>query len=206
MIGIIDCGSGNLRSVQMGFARVGADARIIRTAEEAASASKLVLPGQGHFGSAVASLRRRGLDEAIVSSVESGRPLLGICLGLQLLFDVSYEDGEHAGLGLLPGKVVRFNFEHLPGSRRLAVPHMGWNQIRSDQRVRMLDGVPPDSYVYFVHSYHVVPLTESARLVRTDYGVTFVSGVERENIFAVQFHPEKSQVVGLRILANFAGA
>jgi len=204
MIGIVDYGMGNLRSVRMALARVGADARIISTPQEVAAAGKLVLPGVGAFADAIGHLRDRGLDIPIVTAIREGRPFLGICLGLQLLFDVSYEDGQHTGLGVLPGKVVRFNFDDLPTSTRLAIPHMGWNQIHYEARIGLLDGVPPGSYVYFVHSYHVVPLTDAVMTVTTDYGRPFVSAVAQDNLLATQFHPEKSQSVGLRILENFA--
>ncbi|MDD4889911.1 MAG: imidazole glycerol phosphate synthase subunit HisH [Phycisphaerae bacterium] len=204
MIGIIDYGMGNLRSVVMGFARVGAEARIISTPREVATAGKLVLPGVGAFADAIANLRQRGLDAPIVQAIERGRPFLGICLGLQLLFDVSYEDGEHTGLGVLPGKVVRFNFDDLPAASRPSIPHMGWNQVEYTGRVALLDGVPSGSYVYFVHSYYVAPMTDSVTQLTTDYGRRFVSGVARDNLLATQFHPEKSQAVGLRILENFA--
>ncbi|MCG3179193.1 MAG: Imidazole glycerol phosphate synthase subunit HisH [Phycisphaerae bacterium] len=203
MIGVIDCGTGNLRSVQMGFARIGADARIISTPQEVADAPRLVLPGQGHFGSAMASLHERGLVGPIVQAIRSGRPFLGICLGLQLLFDVSYEDGRHTGLGVLPGKVVRFDFSGLPAGPRLAIPHMGWNQIAYDQPIPQLNGVPSGSYVYFVHSYYVVPMDDAVPTVVTDYGHPFVAAVARDNLLATQFHPEKSQAVGQRILENF---
>ena len=204
MIGIIDYGMGNLRSVQMGLARVGAEARVISTPQDVANAAKLVLPGVGAFADAIGHIRSRGLDAPIVKAIAQGRPFLGICLGLQLLFDVSYEDGEHTGLGVLPGKVIRFNFDDLPASNRPSVPHMGWNQVRYSQRIGLLDGVPPGSYLYFVHSYYVVPLTDAIDRVTTDYGAEFVSAVARDNLLATQFHPEKSQTLGLRILANFA--
>jgi glutamine amidotransferase len=205
MIGIIDYGMGNLRSVQMGFARVGAEAEIITTPQQVANSTKLVLPGVGAFADAISHLRARGLDTAIVQAVETGRPFLGICLGLQLLFDVGYEDGQHTGLGVLPGKVVRFDFDDLPAGQRPSIPHMGWNQIEYTDRVPLLAGVPSGSFMYFVHSYHVVPLTEQIVRVTTEFGGRpFVSAVARGNLLATQFHPEKSQAVGLRILANFA--
>lgn len=204
MIGIIDYGMGNLRSVMMGFARVGADARIITTPDEVASADRLVLPGVGAFADAITHLRDRGLDGPIVEAIRQDRPFLGICLGLQLLFDVSYEDGEHAGLAVLPGKVVRFDFDRLPARDRPSVPHMGWNQVSYPEPLAGLEGVPSGSYLYFVHSYCVVPATDSVTCLTTDYGGPFVSGVARGNLLATQFHPEKSQALGLRLLANFA--
>ncbi len=205
MVGIIDYGMGNLRSVQMGFARIGAQAEIIQTPEQVAAAGKLVLPGVGAFADAIGHIRQRGLDGPILEAIRAGRPFLGICLGLQLLFDVSHEDGEHAGLGVLPGEVVRFNFDDLPPAARPSVPHMGWNQIDYSGRIDLLDGVPPGSYLYFVHSYVVVPRTDSAAHITTEYGGRpFVSGVARDNLLATQFHPEKSQALGLRMLSNFA--
>lgn len=203
MIGIIDMGMGNLRSVQMGFARIGAQAEIITSPRQVANANKLVLPGQGHFGAAMAHLRQQGLADPIVKAIRGGRPFLGICLGLQLLFDVGYEDGTHSGLGVLPGKVVRFDFAGLAGGERLSIPHMGWNQVTWNGHMPALNGVPQSSYFYFVHSYHVVPMTDDLTCVWTDYGHPFVSAVGRENLFACQFHPEKSQKVGLQILRNF---
>ena len=205
MIGIVDYGMGNLRSVMMGFGRVGAGARIVTTPQQVAASDKLVLPGVGAFADAIAHLRDRGLDRPIVEAIEAGRPFLGICLGLQLLFEVGYEDGEHRGLGVLAGEVVRFDFTGLPERGRLPIPHMGWNQIEYDGAIPLLEGVPSASYMYFVHSYHVVPRTDGLALVKTDYGRPFVSAVARDNLLATQFHPEKSQAVGLRILENFAG-
>jgi glutamine amidotransferase len=205
MIGIVDVGTGNLRSVQMGFARVGAESRFVSSPAELRGVSKLVLPGQGHFGTAMESLRQRGLVGPIVGHIRDGLPFLGICLGLQMLFDVSYEDGEHTGLGVLAGKVVRFDLARGDAAgRRLAVPHMGWNQINYNGAIPLLAGVPSGSYVYFVHSYHVVPLTGDVATITTDYGIEFVSAVAQGNLLATQFHPEKSQAVGLRILENFA--
>ncbi len=204
MIGIVDYGMGNLRSVMMGFARVGADARIIAAPEEVAQVDRLVLPGVGAFADAIAHLRDRGLDRPIVEWVRADRPFLGICLGLQLLFEAGHEDGRHEGLGVLAGEVVRFDFADLTEPGRLPVPHMGWNQIRHGGDIPLLEGVPPGSYVYFVHSYHVVPRNGDVAVVTTEYGRPFVSAVARGRLLATQFHPEKSQAVGLRILENFA--
>lgn len=198
-ISIVDYGMGNLRSVQKAFERLGYDATIIRSPEEIALAKKLVLPGVGAFRDAIGELKRLNLAKPIVDHAHSGRPFLGICLGLQLLFDVSYEDGEWVGLGILPGEVVRF--ESKPG---LKIPHMGWNELIVDRPNRLLDGIPGPLSVYFVHSYHVVPKDPSVIATRTDYGGPFVSMVARDNLFATQFHPEKSQQVGLKILSNFA--
>jgi len=196
---------GNLRSVQKAFERVGADARIITTAAEIRAADKLVLPGVGAFRDAIAHLREQGLADAIVEFAGSGRPFLGICLGLQLLFDVSYEDGEHRGLGILPGQVRRFDFSNVPDAAGLKVPHMGWNQIEWQDECPLLRGVEQGTYFYFVHSYHVVP-AETASLGRatSHYGYPFTAAVWRDNLFATQFHPEKSQDAGRKLLENFA--
>ena len=203
MIAIIDYGMGNLRSVQKALHSVGGDVKIVRSAGELAGAEKIVLPGVGAFRDAIGRLREQDLAEPIVRAIQTNVPFLGICLGLQLLFDVSYEDGEHTGLGVLSGKVVRFDFDLQATARRLAVPHMGWNQIYWKRHCPLLGGVENDAHVYFVHSYHVVPLEADVVLTTTDYGQTFVSSVWRGNLFATQFHPEKSQAVGLKILENF---
>ena len=204
MISIIDYDMANLRSVQKGFEHVGVSAKIVSRPEELEGADKLVLPGVGAFADAVRTLRERGLAEPILRHVQRGRPLLGICLGLQMLFDVGYEDGEHQGLGLLPGKVVRFDVDT---TRGLKVPHMGWNQLNVKRESPLMKGIEPGSGVYFVHSYHVVPSpgAEDVVATTTDYGGEFVSSIWRDNLMATQFHPEKSQKVGLAMLANFAG-
>ncbi len=203
MIAIIDYGMGNLRSVQKALERVGGDARLIRTPGELSAADKIVLPGVAAFGDAMAQLRALGLIEPIIDAVRGGTPYLGFCLGLQLLFDVSYEDGRHEGLGLLPGKVVRFEFDASTAGRRLSVPHMGWNQVRTARPDPMLEGIDSGTYFYFAHSYYVVPADGEVVATMTDYGTEFVSAVRKGNIFATQFHPEKSQAAGLRILQNF---
>jgi glutamine amidotransferase len=201
MIAILDYDMANLRSVQKGFEQVGATARIISRPEEVQEADKLVLPGVGAFADAVRTLRHRGLVEPILEHIDNGKPLLGICLGLQMLFEVGYEDGEHRGLGVLRGKVVRFDVDQTQG---LKVPHMGWNQLRVHRPSPLLRGLDGDCGVYFVHSYHVVPADDSVIASTTDYGGDFVSSIWRDNLMATQFHPEKSQRVGLRMLANFA--
>jgi len=203
MIAIVDYGMGNLRSVQKAVQRVGGDAQIVQTPAELARGQKIVLPGVGAFRDAVARLREQNLDEPILRAAREGTPLLGICLGLQMLFDVSYEDGEHLGLGLFPGKVVRFQFPPGATGRAPRVPHMGWNQIRWDRPCPLLDGVDGGAFVYFAHSYHVVPVDAELTCTRTQYGCDFTSSVWRDNVFATQFHPEKSQAVGLKILENF---
>jgi len=203
MIAIVDYGMGNLRSVQKALQRVGGDARLVRAASHLARADKIVLPGVAAFGEAMDRLRALRLVRPLVEAVRKGVPYLGLCLGLQLLFDVSEEKGPHAGLGILPGKVVRFHFEAGAAGRRLAVPHMGWNRIRWQRDCPILDGVPNGSHVYFAHSYHVVPDGDDVALTTTEYGFPFTSSVWRKNVFATQFHPEKSQAVGLRLLENF---
>ncbi len=201
MISILDYRMGNLRSVQKAFEHAGADARIISTAQEIQQATKLVLPGVGAFGDAMEHLHQQGLVAPIKAYAATGKPLLGICLGLQLLFDVSYEEGEHPGLGLVRGKCVRFEVDRELG---LKVPHMGWNQLQVQKATPLFEGLPEGAGVYFVHSYHVVPDDPSIIATTTDYGHPFVSSIATGNIMAVQFHPEKSQAVGLRILRNFA--
>jgi glutamine amidotransferase len=200
-VAILDYGMANLRSVQKGFEHVGARAEIIKNPEEIDAADKLVLPGVGAFQDAVATLRQRGHDQAIRRHIDSGKPFLGICLGLQMLFDVGYEDGEHRGLGVFRGACVRFTVDQELG---LKVPHMGWNQLEIRRYAPILNEIPRDAGVYFVHSYHVTTPDDSLVATTTDYGRPFVSSIWKDNVFATQFHPEKSQKVGLQILANFA--
>jgi imidazole glycerol-phosphate synthase subunit HisH len=200
-IAIVDYGMANLRSVQKAFAQVGADAQIISEPEQIDRAEKIVLPGVGAFKDAIATLKNRRLADALVNHIHRGRPFLGICLGLQLLVDVSYEDGEHRGLGIIPGQCVRFDVDTTSG---LKVPHMGWNQLVIKNPTPLLRDLPPGSSVYFVHSYHVVPKDAKTIAAEADYGRPFVAAIARDNVMATQFHPEKSQKVGMRILANFA--
>lgn len=199
MISIVDYGMGNLRSVQKAFEKLGTPAQIVTRPEQIAAAEKLVLPGVGAFRDAIRELETQELVAPIKAHIAADKPFLGICLGLQMLFDVSYEDGEWPGLGVVPGKVVRFA-DH----PELKVPHMGWNQLEVVGAPRLLDGIPRDAYFYFVHSYFVEPTDENVIAARTDYGQRFVSMIARNNLFATQFHPEKSQAVGLRLLQNFA--
>ena len=196
---IVDYGMANLRSVQKAFEKIGHVAEITSDPNRMAEAHKLVLPGVGAFCDAIARLRDSGLAVPIVEHIHSGRPFLGICLGLQLLFSKSYEGGEFHGLDLFPGEVVRF--ADAPG---LKVPHMGWNQLHIRRRSPALSETPDGAAVYFVHSYHVVPKDRKIVATETDYPTPFVSSIWHENVFATQFHPEKSQRVGLAILRQFA--
>ncbi len=208
MIAIIDYGMGNLRSVQKAFEVVGHEAVVTRAPQVINDASHVVLPGVGAFADCMANLERYGLIEPIQRSIATGKPFLGICLGLQLLFSESEEFGIHKGLGIVPGKVRRFPAGNgSSGSNgsvsRLKVPHMGWNAITVRREAPPLRGVEAGTQVYFVHSYYVEPLDPSVICTVTDYGAPFVSSIWRDNIFACQFHPEKSQSVGLRIVRNF---
>ena len=197
MLTILDYGVGNLRSVYMAFRRLGLDVQITSEGKALRRASAIVLPGVGAFGDAIGSIRALGLEDAIVSTIGDEVPFLGICMGLQLLFEVSEEMGEHRGLGILAGRVRRF-----PQGQR--VPHMGWNEIHQVRAIRLWDGVPDRSYAYFVHSYYADPEDESVVAGSTDYGLDYASAVARGNVYAIQFHPEKSQDVGESILRNFA--
>jgi imidazole glycerol-phosphate synthase subunit HisH len=199
MLAIIDYQMGNLRSVQKGFERTGHAAAISSDPRTLAQADKLVLPGVGAFADAIAELRRRELVDPIRDAIAAGKPFLGICLGLQLLFDVSYEDGEHEGLGVLAGEVRRFE---LP--REYKVPHMGWNRVHLRRRPPIFTGVDDDSHFYFVHSYYVAPKDEAIVAGVASYSEPFCAMAWRDNLFATQFHPEKSQGAGLQVLKNFA--
>jgi glutamine amidotransferase len=197
MITIVDYGSGNLRSVQKAFEKLGAAARITDDPQVVSESERVVLPGVGAFGDAMRALHDRGLVEPLVAHVQADKPFFGICMGLQLLFDTGLEGGRHQGLGLLPGEVVRFD---LPAG--LKVPHMGWNTVRWQAPGV---GGDPDDWYYFVHSYHARPRDGSVVAAVTDYGGEFVSAVARGRLFATQFHPEKSQAVGLKLLGSFIG-
>ena len=199
MIAIVDYQMGNLRSVQKGFEKVGHEAVITGDPRQLAQADKIVLPGVGAFGDAIAELRRRELVQPICDAIAAGKPFLGICLGLQLLFDVGYEGGTYEGLGVLRGKVVRFDLPH-----EFKVPHMGWNQGHILRRAPVFAGIPDNAHFYFVHSYYVVPDDPSLVAIEATYQQPFCAAVWRDNLFATQFHPEKSQADGLRILRNFA--
>lgn len=202
---IVDYGMANLRSVQKAFEQGGHRAEIVSTPEQIERADKVVLPGVGAFKDAIVTLRKSGLAEPILAHIQKDRAFLGICLGFQMLFDVGHEDGEHRGLGVLKGACVRFDVDTTKG---LKVPHMGWNQleINNGATAPVLRGLSSGCNVYFVHSYHCVAEDRSVIATTTDYGGPFVSSVRRSNLFATQFHPEKSQKVGLQMLANFAAA
>ena len=203
MITIVDYGMGNLRSVAKGFEHLGISARVTQKPEEIASAEKLVLPGVGAFEDAVRNLETLHLTEPLLKFLEGKKPFLGICLGLQLLFAESEEGGLHKGFGIFPGRVRRFP------NGTLKVPHIGWNRVnRTPTANRMecplLNGIPNGSYFYFVHSYYADPADQASVAAKTEYGVTFTSMIWKENVFATQFHPEKSQALGLLVLENFA--
>jgi glutamine amidotransferase len=199
MIAIIDYQMGNLRSVQKALERVGHPAIVSSNSADIAAADKVILPGVGAFEDAIAELRRRDLVGPIKDAIASDKPFLGICLGLQLLFDVGYENGTHEGLGVLAGECVRFE---LPIEYK--VPHMGWNALSIRRRPPLLEGLADGTHVYFVHSYYVKPRDRNVIATETDYGGPFCSMIWRGNLFATQFHPEKSQADGLRMLRNFA--
>jgi glutamine amidotransferase len=195
---LIDAGTGNLRSVQKALESLGAN--VLRTADpqDVSSAQKVVLPGVGAFGDFMSGLRGRGLEPAVKDVAERSIPLLGICVGMQALFDVGKEMGEHPGLGLLSGRVLRF-----PESFGVKIPHTGWNQVEAKKDALLFANIPLGEYVYFNHSYYCQPGEASDISAVTDYGLSYACAVERENVFGVQFHPEKSQRVGLKILENF---
>ena len=197
MIAIIDYGMGNLRSVEKGFLKVGVDARVVTNPQAVDDADAVVLPGVGAFRDCMRNLEQASLIEPITRTIRKGKPYLGICLGLQVLFTESEEFGPHRGLDILKGKVVRFQAENLK------VPHMGWNNVKVLRRPPIFDGIDDESFFYFVHSFYVVPDDRDVIAATTEYGVTFTSMVWKENIIATQFHPEKSQDAGLRILSNF---
>ncbi len=199
MIAIIDYGMGNLRSIQNAFARVGGDARVTREPSLIADASHVVLPGVGAFPDCMRNLEQFGLIDPIHRAIRSGKPFLGICLGLQLLFTEGEEFGRHPGLAILKGRVVRFPVQD--GS--LKVPHMGWNQLTRKRPLALFSEIPEKAYFYFVHSYHAVPEDPGLIATTTQYGIEFVSSIQQENLFACQFHPEKSQMAGLALLRAF---
>jgi len=203
LIAIIDYGMGNLRSVQKGFEAVGAEAIVTSDSKKILSARSVVLPGVGAFKACMDNLEKFDLIDTVKKSVQSGKPFLGICLGLQLLFSQAEEFGSVSGLDILKGKVV--GFKDAPNSvDLLKIPHMGWNNVEVKPSHPLFDSVPNQSYFYFVHSYYVVPEDKATVATTTNYGVDFVSGIHYENIHAFQFHPEKSQQLGLTVLKNFS--
>jgi glutamine amidotransferase len=197
MIAIIDYGMGNLRSVEKGFLKIGADALVTSDPKVVHDARAVVLPGVGAFRDCMRNLEEMSLLEAVLKAIEKGKPYLGICLGLQILFAESEEFGRSEGLNIFGGKVVRFP------ENGLKVPHMGWNTINILNRPPIFDGIDDESFFYFVHSFYVMPDHKDLIATTTDYGVTFTSMVWKENVFATQFHPEKSQGLGLKILKGF---
>ncbi|HMG22703.1 MAG TPA: imidazole glycerol phosphate synthase subunit HisH [Kofleriaceae bacterium] len=199
MIAVVDVCSGNLRSVERGIARAGGDVVVTRDADVVRRADKIVVPGQGAFGVFMHGLVERGLGDAVREAIASGRPFLGICLGMQVLFDASEEQGPCPGLGVVPGRVVRI----VPSAPDIKVPHIGWNRVAQRRPDPMLAGVADGAHVYFDHSYHAVPDDPSLVALGSDHGIELTAAIRRDNIFACQFHPEKSQSVGLQILRNF---
>ncbi len=207
MIGIIDYGMGNLYSVAKAIERLGKEAELVEKPAQLKRAKKLILPGVGAFGDAMKELNRRDLVKAIREAVGNGTPLLGVCLGLQLLFEKSDEGGEHAGLGFLRGKVLKFSPFPNGKEKRLKIPHMGWNQVSFKNRSSVLfKGVPENQYFYFVHSYYVAPEDPQITAGETEYGTTFTSVVSSGHIYGCQFHPEKSHTFGQAVLKNFLEA
>ena len=207
MIAIIDSGIANLRSVEKGFGRLGVKAAVVEDAHALRDASGIVLPGVGAFADGIAKLTTHGFVEPLLREIERGKPVLGICLGLHFLFSESEEFGIHKGLNLLGGRVRRFA-DGMPDREspglRLKVPHMGWNRVRIDRPAPILAGLPDEPYFYFVHSYYVEPTDLAVTAGSTEYGIWFTSVIWRDNLFATQFHPEKSQAAGLQLLKNFA--
>lgn len=198
---LIDAGTGNLRSVQKALESIGANVLRTNDPHRVLSGRRVVLPGVGAFGNFMSGLQALGLEEAVKEAAMTGVPVLGICVGMQALFEIGEELGEHSGLGLLRGKVVRFE-----QSTSVKVPHTGWNQIQKKKETLLFNGIHDGAYVYFNHSYFCQARDLTDILATTDYGINYASAVERENIFGVQFHPEKSQSAGLRILKNFLEA
>ncbi|NBC87365.1 MAG: imidazole glycerol phosphate synthase subunit HisH [Bacteroidetes bacterium] len=205
MVTIIDYGIGNLRSIEKAFRAVGADVLRTDDPDAIATAERLVLPGVGAFGSCINEIRSREVEDAIHAAIDRGIPFLGVCVGMQLLFDEGLEHGTHQGLGLLPGQVVHFHRAANGETTDLKVPHMGWNVLSPTRSSPLFDGLDEggEPYVYFVHSYHAVAADASDVLATSSYGHAFPAVVQRDNVFGVQFHPEKSQYHGLRILENF---
>ncbi len=202
MIAIVDVCSGNLRSVERAIAKVGGEVVVTRDPDVVRTADKIVVPGQGAFGVFMRGLVERGLGDALREAITSGRPYLGICLGLQILFEESEEQGPVAGLGIYRGKVVKL----APTDPTLKVPHMGWNRIAQRRPDPLVAGIADGAYVYFVHSFHAMPEDPSILALESVHGVRVCAAIRRDNVFACQFHPEKSQAVGLQLLRNFVEA
>lgn len=198
MIAIIDYDAGNIKSVEKALQKLGAEVVITKDAQEILRADKVILPGVGAFGDAMTNLKKYGLDEVIYKVVEKGTPFLGICLGLQLLFERSDETPGVEGLGILKGEILR-----IPEKDNLKIPHMGWNSLHLQNEGRLFKGLSEESYVYFVHSYYLKAKDEEIVKATTNYSVNIHASVEKDNVFACQFHPEKSSDVGLQILKNF---
>ena len=198
MIAMIDYDAGNIKSVEKALQKLGADVVITKDPQEILNADKVILPGVGSFGDAMNNLKKYGLDEVIHRVVEKGTPFLGICLGLQLLFERSDESPEAVGLGILKGEILR-----IPDAEGLKIPHMGWNSLHLQNNGRLFQGLKENDYVYFVHSYYLKAEDESIVKATTNYSVNIHASVEKDNVFACQFHPEKSSDVGLKILKNF---
>ncbi len=204
MIAIIDYGMGNLRSVQKGFEKIGSEAIITDDPQVVLQAERVVLPGVGAFRDCMHNLEQGGFVEPILKVIAEGRPFLGICVGMQLLFSDSVEFGLYSGLNVIPGHVLRFPDQMTVAGEKLKVPQMGWNQLSFKRRPPIFEGVADGSNVYFVHSYYAKPDDSSVIATTTDYGIEFCSSVWKDNVVATQFHPEKSQAIGLQILKNFA--
>lgn len=199
MIVIIDYGMGNLKSVSKAFLKLGENVKVSSLPEDVDNADAIVLPGVGAFGDCMRNLSLKGLIEPVIRAIEKGKPYLGICLGLQILFNESEEFGLTKGLGIIPGRVKRFSFQN----RELKIPHMGWNSIKIIRPSPLFKEIPDGSYFYFIHSYYVVPEDISVVAAETEYGERFVSSIWKDNIMATQFHPEKSQSLGLKVLMGF---
>ena len=197
MIAVIDYGMGNLGSVAKAFMAIGAKVRITSSPKDLIKAQKIVLPGVGAFSYTMSSLKQLGLEASLIENIEDGKPYLGLCLGLQTLFQESEEGSKRKGLGLVKGSVKRFK------NTNLKVPHMGWNQIKvKNTKCPLLKNIPDGSWMYFVHSYYVIPKDKKLIATDTDYGIKFASMIWKDNVYATQFHPEKSQTLGMRMLEN----
>lgn len=198
MIAIIDYGAGNLHSVKNALDFLGAESCITKDSDVILNADKVILPGVGAFADAMNNLRKNGLEETVKNAAQSGKPFLGICLGLQLLFEKSEESPNALGLGILKGQSVK-----IPKKDGLKIPHMGWNSLEIPKKSKILKNIGDEPFVYFVHSYYILPDDESVVSAYTDYGTRLGIAIERDNMFALQFHPEKSGKIGMQILKNF---